>query len=83
MPAVKEEGRVKWFRNDKGYGFITPDSGGDDVFVHYTGILGEGYRTLEGVDRVEFERTHSDRGDQATNVVVLTQRPTEDGGGGS
>ena len=77
---MKEQGRVKWFRNDKGYGFITPDSGGEDIFVHFSGITGKGYRSLEGVERVEFERIQTDRGQQATNVEALTHRPTEEEG---
>lgn len=74
---MKEQGRVKWFRNDKGYGFITPDSGGEEIFVHFSGITGKGYRSLEGVERVEFERIQTDRGQQATNVEALTHRPSE------
>ncbi len=61
-------GKVKWFNNQKGYGFITPENG-NDVFVHHTAIQGEGYRTLEEGQDVEFEIQKGPKGDQAVNVV--------------
>ena len=61
------KGKVKWFNNQKGYGFITPESG-NDVFVHYTAIQGDGYKTLEEGQEVEFEIVKGDKGEQATNV---------------
>ncbi len=63
----KLTGTVKWFDSKKGYGFITADNG-QDVFVHYTGITGNGYRTLEEGDRVSFEITESDKGLKAVEV---------------
>jgi CspA family cold shock protein len=62
------EGTVKWFNQEKGYGFITPDEGGEDVFVHYSGIAGEGFRALDEGDRVSFEVTRGKKGLQAENV---------------
>lgn len=64
-------GTVKWFNAEKGYGFITMDDGGD-VFVHYSGIDGTGYKTLDEGQRVEFEVTEGSRGPQATNVIKLS-----------
>lgn len=64
-------GTVKWFNAEKGYGFITPDDGGRDLFVHYTGIEGTGYRTLNEGQKVEYEATQGQKGPQATNVRVL------------
>ena len=61
-------GTVKWFNNEKGFGFITPDDGGADVFVHYRSIEGSGYRSLQENQRVEFEITQGDKGPQASNV---------------
>lgn len=60
-------GTVKWFNNDKGYGFISRE-GGPDVFVHYTAIQGSGYRSLEEGQRVEFEITQGPKGEQAQDV---------------
>ncbi|MFA7255318.1 MAG: cold-shock protein, partial [Candidatus Omnitrophota bacterium] len=62
------KGKVKWFNNQKGYGFITPENGAD-VFVHHTAIQGEGYKSLEEGQAVEFEITQGPKGDQAVNVV--------------
>jgi cold shock protein len=63
-------GIVKWFDNSKGYGFISPESG-KDVFVHHTAIVGEGYKSLEEGQKVEFNVEKGPKGDQATNVVKL------------
>jgi CspA family cold shock protein len=65
---TKMEGTVKWFNNTKGYGFIGRDNG-PDVFVHYTAIVGEGYKTLNEGDAVEFEIVQGPKGPQAANVV--------------
>ncbi len=64
------KGKVKWFSNEKGYGFITPESG-KDVFVHHSEIQGEGYKTLNEGQDVEFEITQGPKGEQATKVVKL------------
>ena len=64
------KGQVKWFNSSKGYGFIARE-GGEDVFVHHTAIKGEGYRSLEEGQQVEFEVTRGPKGEQATNVVKL------------
>lgn len=64
------KGTVKWFNNSKGYGFITPESG-KDVFVHHSAIQGEGYKSLEEGQQVEFEITNGPKGEQAINVVKL------------
>jgi len=66
----KEQGTVKWFNESKGYGFIARDSG-DDVFVHYSAIVGEGFRTLNEGDRVEFVVTQGQKGPAASEVSVL------------
>ena len=63
-------GTVKWFNNQKGYGFIS-DAEGNDVFVHYTGLNMEGYKTLEEGQEVEFEVIEGQKGPQAVNVVKL------------
>lgn len=63
-------GKVKWFNAEKGYGFIEREDGGD-VFVHFTAIKAEGYRTLEEGQAVEFDVVQGERGEQATNVVRL------------
>ena len=63
-------GTVKWFNNDKGFGFIAVE-GGDDVFVHYSAITGNGFKSLEEGQEVEFEVTEGAKGPQAVNVVKL------------
>jgi CspA family cold shock protein len=63
-------GTVKWFNSEKGYGFITSEEG-KDVFVHYSGITGEGYKSLDEGQSVEFEITQGPKGDQAINIVRL------------
>ena len=64
------KGTVKWFNAEKGFGFITKDEGGEDVFVHFTGISRDGYKTLTDGQRVTFEITEGNRGPQAVNVNV-------------
>jgi CspA family cold shock protein len=64
------QGTVKWFNSEKGFGFIEVE-GGNDVFVHYSAITGEGYKTLEEGQRVEFNIVEGQRGPQADNVVKL------------
>ena len=61
-------GIVKWFNDDKGYGFITPDGGGKDLFVHHSGVAGEGFKSLAEGAKVEFEPSDGEKGPQATNV---------------
>jgi CspA family cold shock protein len=63
-------GKVKWFNNQKGYGFITPENG-KDVFVHHSVIQGEGYKSLEEGQEVEFDIQNGPKGEQATNVVKI------------
>jgi CspA family cold shock protein len=68
--AGKMQGKVKWFNAEKGYGFIEQDEGGD-IFVHYSAIQGEGYKTLEEGQRVQFDVVQGNRGPQASNVSKL------------
>ena len=65
------EGTVKWFNDTRGYGFITPSDGSADVFVHYTGIVGDGRKTLQEGPKVEFEVTQGDRGPKAGEVKMV------------
>lgn len=65
------QGTVKWFNAEKGYGFIAQEGGGPDVFVHYSSIDSEGYRSLEDSQRVEFEITQGRKGPQADQVRVV------------
>lgn len=62
------KGKVKWFNNQKGYGFITRDDGSGDVFVHYSAMKGDGFKSLAEGDTVEFEIVDSDKGPKAANV---------------
>ncbi len=64
-------GKVKWFNNQKGYGFITRDDGAGDVFVHYSSVAGAGFKSLAEGDSVEFEVTDSDKGPKAANVSKI------------
>lgn len=63
------QGTVKWFNAEKGYGFITPDGGGADLFVHFSAIQSSGYRTLDEGQAVTFEVTQGQKGPQASDVV--------------
>ena len=65
------QGTVKWFNSDKGFGFIAPDGGADDVFVHYSEIGGSGYRSPEENQRVQFEIAQSAKGPQAVGVTTF------------
>jgi CspA family cold shock protein len=64
-------GTVKWFSPEKGYGFVTPDDGSADVFVHFSSIVGEGYKNLEEGQKVEYEVTAGQKGPQAANVKPI------------
>jgi len=65
------KGNVRWFNNTKGYGFLGRESG-PDIFVHFTAITGEGYKTLQEGDQVEFEVVRGEKGPQASNVIKLS-----------
>jgi cold shock protein len=65
------QGTVKWFSGEKGYGFISPDEGGEDVFVHHTGIAGNGFKSLEEGNKVSYEATQGKKGMQAESVSRL------------
>ena len=65
------QGTVKWFNAEKGFGFIAQEDGGDDVFVHYSAIQSQGYKSLDENQKVEFDVTQSDKGPQAENVRPL------------
>lgn len=68
--SEKEQGTVKWFNGSKGYGFIERDSG-EDVFVHFSAIIGDGFRNLEEGQRVEFTVTQGQKGPQAQDVTIV------------
>jgi CspA family cold shock protein len=65
------QGTVKWFSDEKGYGFISPDDGGEDLFVHHTGIAGEGFKTLDEGAKVSYEATQGRMGMQAEKVTPV------------
>ena len=64
-------GTVKWFSDDKGFGFITPDAGGKDLFVHHSAIVGDGYRSLAEGAKVSYEAEEGDKGPKAVNVQAI------------
>jgi cold shock protein len=64
-------GTVKWFSDEKGFGFVTPDDGGKDLFVHHTGIIGDGYRSLAEGAKVTYEAQAGDKGPKAVNVSLV------------
>ena len=65
-------GTVKWFNNAKGYGFIVPEEGGEDLFAHFSAVNMDGYKTLSAGDQVRFEVIVGDKGPQATDIVLIT-----------
>ena len=65
------QGTVKWFNSEKGFGFIAPSDGSPDVFVHFSGVVGDGYKSLDDNQRVEFDVTQGQKGPQAENVTVV------------
>ena len=69
--SERQIGTVKWFNNEKGYGFATPDDGSKDVFVHYSAIQTEGYRSLNEGDRIEFGIEMGDKGPKAVEVTKI------------
>ena len=69
--AEKKQGKVKWFNNAKGYGFIEQPEGGGDVFVHYSAIMDKGFKTLDEGQMVEFELVQGPKGHQTPNVIKV------------
>ena len=64
-------GTVKWFNDSKGFGFITPDEGGEDVFAHFSAIKADGFKSLKETQRVSFDITTGPKGKQASNITVI------------
>lgn len=69
--SIKTTGSVKWFNDTKGFGFITPDNGGADVFVHFRAIAADGFKTLAEGQQVQFNVEQGNKGPQAANVILL------------
>jgi CspA family cold shock protein len=74
---MAQEGTVKWFSDEKGYGFISPDDGGEDLFVQNSGTEGGGFKTLDRGNRVTFEKTQGKKGMQAVNVNPASNRSAQ------
>jgi CspA family cold shock protein len=70
LQYMAQQGTVKWFNDQKGYGFISPDEGGEDLFVHHSGIAGEGFKSLDEGAKVTYEATQGNKGIQANNVSM-------------
>lgn len=74
---MPEKGKVKWFSNVKGYGFLQKEGDDRDIFVHYSAILSDGYKTLDSEEEVTFDVVDSDKGPQAKNVIRVKKPPKE------